>query len=92
MFSEFSGGGIFHTGFLHLAQTSFEANRAGSDGTAVMSIGILEQLSNVVFSGNAYECPIGEYGYIDDAEVRNMCLYLCVDVCTRYDRGAPSFF
>eukprot|EP00904_Undaria_pinnatifida_P012520 jgi/Undpi1/8399/HiC_scaffold_25.g10867.m1 len=87
-YAKFSGGGIFHTGFLHLARTNFEANRAGSDGTAVMSIGILEQLSDVVFSGNAYECPVGEYGYIDYYAEADFCSTCFDEVCARCSTGS----
>lgn len=55
------------------------ANEAGADGPAVMSIGPLQELSNVSFLQNRYHCPVGQYGDIvenivqdEDDEVNNM--------------------
>lgn len=59
-----AGGAIFHTGSLHLFDTSFVANQAGIEGVAVRSVGFVKELSNVYFLDNAYVCPAGEYGYI----------------------------
>lgn len=71
-FAEFSGGAIFHSGFLRVSNATFVANLVGKDGPAIMSIGLLKELSNVSFLGNAYRCPAGQYGYIlDNSQVKN---------------------
>ena len=71
-FVVYSGGAIFHTGSLRVSNTMFTANVVGADGPAIMSIGPLEQLSNVSFSENEYHCPPGQYAYILAMEqVRN---------------------
>ena len=58
---------------MRVFDSTFMANEAGVEGPAVMSIGYLEQLSNVTFSENAYFCRAGEYGYsyIVENEARN---------------------
>lgn len=66
------GGAIFHTGVLHLFHTTFVANEVGHEGAAILSMGFLEELSNVSFSSNMYFCRAGKYGYIDTDEVRSM--------------------
>ena len=66
--TETSGGAIFHTGSMRVSNTSFVANKAGVEGAGVMSVGLLEELSNVSFSENAYHCRFGEYGYLDKNE------------------------
>ena len=50
---------------MRVFNTSFVANTARVEGPAVMSIGFLEEMSNVSFSENAYYCRVGEYGYLD---------------------------
>ena len=64
-----SGGAIYHTGYLRLSNTSFVANEVGIEGPAIISIGPVEELSNVNFSENTFDCRAGEYGYIDKNEV-----------------------
>ena len=68
-YPEYSAGAIFHTGSLHLRNTSFTANAAGAEGTAVFSIGALGELMNVTFSHNYNICRIGQYGYIVENDV-----------------------
>ena len=63
-FPDTSGGAIYHTGSLHIFNTSFVANEVGIEGPAIISIGLLEELSNVQFSENTFDCRAGEYGYI----------------------------
>lgn len=46
----------------------FAANEAGQDGTAIFSIGVMEEMLNVTFESNTLSCPLGEYGY--EKEVR----------------------
>jgi len=73
--SEVAGGAIFHTGHLRVANSSFFANRAGADGPAVMSIGLLERLSNVLFSENAHHCRAGKYGYIKKERTETFVIF-----------------
>ena len=70
-----SGGAIYHTGYLRLSNTSFVANEVGIEGPAIISIGILEEMSNVYFSENTFDCRAGEYGYIDKDEVSSVFLH-----------------
>lgn len=62
--SEFSGGAIFHTGSLHVDDTSFVDNKAAVEGPAIVSIGLITKLSNVSFSGNAFHCRAEKYAYV----------------------------
>ena len=55
-----------------MSNTSFVANEVGIEGPAIISIGLLEELSNVQFSENTFECRAGEYGYIDKNEVSSV--------------------
>ncbi|CAN0559019.1 unnamed protein product, partial [Laminaria digitata] len=57
------GGAIFHTGSLRVVNTSFEANKAGVEGPAIISIGLIKELSNVTFSENSFYCRGTKYGY-----------------------------
>ena len=75
--TETSGGAIFHTGSMRVFNTSFVANKAGDEGPAVMSVGFLEEMSNVSFSENAYFCRVGDYGYLDKSEARRMVCRRC---------------
>ena len=68
--TEISGGAIFHTGRMRVSNTGFEANKAGVEAAGVMSIGRLEEMSNVYFSENIYHCRAGQYGYLDTHEAR----------------------
>lgn len=67
-----SGGAIFHTGFLRVADTIFVKNQAIIEGPAVMSPGVVQLLSNVDFVQNTYHCRAGEYGYIVNDEARGL--------------------
>lgn len=67
-----SGGAIFHTGSMRVINTSFVANMAGVEGPGLMSIGYLEELSNVSFMANTFLCDVGQYGYINKNEARTI--------------------
>ena len=62
---------------MRVLNTSFVANKAGVEGPGVMSIGFLEEMSNVSFSENAYFCRVGEYIYLDKTEARMIACRLC---------------
>ena len=70
--TEYSGGAVFHTGSLWLVHTMFEGNMAGAEGPAMISIGLLQGITNVSFSQNSYFCSAGEYGFISQSQVRIM--------------------
>lgn len=57
-----------------MANTSFVANQAGIEGVAVISIGLLEALSNVSFSENLFYCRAGSYGYVIKDDVRTTAM------------------
>lgn len=65
-----SGGAIFHTGYLRVVDSSFVENQVEKEGPAIMSIGVLQTLSNVSFVGNAYHCRAGQYSHVVLDEVR----------------------
>lgn len=67
-----SGGAIYHTGALRIFNGTFLANKAGVEGAAIISIGVLETLSNVSFSENSYYCRAGEYGHVIENEVSHL--------------------
>lgn len=52
--------------------TTFVANVAGVEGPGIMSVGGLENLSNVSFVENTFKCGAGEYGYIDKHKARTI--------------------
>ena len=59
-----SGGAFLHSGVLvALTNITFVANRAGEDGLAVMSLGLAESITNVIFSNNSFYCSAGTFGY-----------------------------
>lgn len=71
--SVYSGGGIFHTGGLHIANASFVGNQAGEDGLAIFSLGPLITTLGLAFSKNTLHCPQGTYGYdISADDVRDI--------------------
>lgn len=50
------------------------ANQAGEEGLAVLSLGIAENITDVVFDSNTFYCSSETYGYemdAADAEVRH---------------------
>ena len=57
---------------MRVINTTFVANKAGVEGPGVMSIGVLEEMSNVSFSENAYFCRAREYGYLNEKEARTI--------------------
>lgn len=69
-----SGGAIYHTALLRVANTTFVGNKAGVEGPAVMSVGLVHTLSNVSFLDNAYHCRAGEYGYFVTSEARSRAM------------------
>lgn len=54
---------MFHTGRVRVTSTSFLENEAGREGLAILSIGSIQQASNLTFSNNTLHCPTGEFGY-----------------------------
>lgn len=68
--AERSGGACLNSGVLvGLGGSKFIGNRAGGDGPAVMSLGIVENITDTSFESNTNYCPPGEYGYdIDEFE------------------------
>ncbi len=69
-----SGGAYLHSGVvLALERCTFVRNNAGDEGLAILSLGIAENISDVVFDSNAFYCGSGSYGYemnASEAEVR----------------------
>ncbi|CAM9112289.1 unnamed protein product, partial [Sphacelaria rigidula] len=64
--AEGSGGAYLHSGVLvGLRGSTFAGNRAGDDGLAIMSHGMVEldSFENTSFRSNTYYCPSGQYGY-----------------------------
>ncbi len=69
-----SGGAYLHSSVaVALERCTFVGNKAGDEGLAVLSLGIPENISDVVFDSNAFHCGSGTYGYemdVSEAEVR----------------------
>lgn len=66
-----SGGALAHSGVITmLSNTTFESNKAGEEGLAVISFGEVTDLLNVSFTGHAYHCDKGSYGFDQPLEVR----------------------
>ena len=69
-----SGGAYLHSGVaVALDSCNFAGNKAGDEGLAVLSLGIAENISDVVFDSNTFSCSSGTYGYevnVSEAEVR----------------------
>lgn len=59
-----SGGAYLHSGVaVHLERCAFVGNRASDEGLAILSLGIAENITDVVFDSNAFYCISREYGY-----------------------------
>lgn len=58
----------------------FIANEAGDEGLAVISIGLLESMSNVTFENNTLHCAAGEYRdmrNIDEVNTKGVLAVVC---------------
>eukprot|EP00903_Cladosiphon_okamuranus_P007092 g6891.t2 len=80
-----SGGAYLHSGVnVDLERCTFVENQAGEEGPAVLSLGIAENVSEVVFDSNTFYCSSGTYGYemaSSDPEVSGTCRFDVV--CSR---------
>ncbi|CAM9433543.1 unnamed protein product, partial [Ectocarpus sp. 13 AM-2016] len=88
--AEISGGTIFHTGYLGMIETVFASNKAGQDGTAVFSIGVVQEALNVTFASNTLHCPLGEYAYDKEAEDNSCRFELACARCSADCEAIPS--
>ncbi|CAM9483258.1 unnamed protein product, partial [Ectocarpus fasciculatus] len=88
--AEISGGTIFHTGYLGMIETVFASNEAGQDGTAVFSIGVVQEALNVTFASNTLYCPLGEYAYDKEAEDGSCRFELACARCSADCDAIPS--
>lgn len=72
--AEGSGGAYLHSGIaVNLQNCTFVRNRAGGEGIAVLSLGMVEKMSSVDFDSNTKYCRSGTYGLemnASEAEVR----------------------
>lgn len=60
--AESSGGALVHAGVItEMSSTVFEGNDAGNEGPAVLSLGIVESMTDVAFQENGFFCPVGTY-------------------------------
>ena len=70
-----SGGAYLHSGVaVDLERCTFVGNKAGGEGLAVLSLGIAENISDVVFESNTIHCASGTYAYemaASDSAVRS---------------------
>lgn len=57
---------MVHTGSMKITSTTFEANNAGKEGMAILSVGVLQEAINVTFIENTLHCPINQYGFDKD--------------------------
>ena len=44
-----------------VSNTVYEFNRAGKEGLAILSLGLLNSMSDVTFRGNTYFCEAGAF-------------------------------
>ena len=57
------GGALLHSGVLvALTECTFESNTAGEDGLAVMSLGMVNNITDLTFRNNSFFCASGKYG------------------------------
>lgn len=51
-----------HAGVMEeVSGTVFRRNSAGNEGPAVLSLGIVQSISNVIFGDNVFFCDVGTY-------------------------------
>lgn len=51
-----------HAGVIeHMSGTSFRRNGAGKEGPAILSLGLLNSITDVAFEANAFYCPVGKF-------------------------------
>lgn len=48
---------------LGLSSSTFRNNTAGEEGYAVMSLGPLRSMDDLIFDANVQHCGVGTYGY-----------------------------
>ena len=67
---EVQGGALLHSGTLEaLTECTFESNMAGEDGLlAVMSLGIINYITDLTFKNNSFFCASGKYGLEEDID------------------------
>lgn len=64
LFSASSGGALAHSSvLLSLSGSTFRNNTAGEEGYAVMSLGPLRSMDDLMFDANVQHCGVGTYGY-----------------------------
>lgn len=57
-----SGGAIVHAGVMEdISDSVFEFNGAGSEGPAILSLGLLNSMSGASFRGNSFFCEPGKF-------------------------------
>ena len=61
-------------------------NEAGDERLAVISIGLLGGIDNVVFQDNTTRCDTGEYGYMNNSAVGRWELILSWNTLGPYGR------
>ena len=56
------GGALLHSGVLvALTGCTFDSNMAGEDGLAVMSLGLVNNITDSTFQNNSLFCTSGKY-------------------------------
>lgn len=77
-----SGGGIFHFGPLKTFHgCKFLAKAAGDRGSAVMSLGVMESMLNVIFETNVFFCDPGFFQ--DEIALKVQVMVLSCAGCSR---------
>lgn len=60
--AESSGGALVHAGVMEeVSGTVFRRNSAGNEGPALLSLGIVQTISDVTFEDNVFYCDTGTY-------------------------------
>lgn len=64
-----------------ISDTVFEANGAGNEGPAVLSLGLLSYMSGVTFDDNAFYCEEGKFS--TEVELKNDSSTMVSQLCER---------
>lgn len=75
--AEGSGGAYLHSGIaVDLKNCTFVRNKAGGEGIAVLSLGMVEEMSSVDFDSNTKFCGSGTYGLeMNASEAKVRCYH-----------------
>ena len=69
LYTAVQGGAILHSGVLvALTGCTFDWNMAGVDGLAVMSLGLVNIVTDISLRNNSFFCASGKYGLEENSD------------------------